>query len=237
MRAPLPLTYLLTLFVALLAAGVQPAVAARCKKATDPYERLAQGKKLIEAGESQRAITECFQPVIDGYEKGIDKQPPARRYSAQNLVQSIIYTALPDDKGQSVEVMSGDWADAYLLKAYALIELRKLPEAQTALAAAIRLSPMNPLYRSELAYTYQVLKDCDASIENYRAAASAAELGSGEERKLEDLGIAWRGEGYCLVEQGKLDEAEAIYRKALDANPKDQKSQGELRYVEGLRKK
>ena len=57
------------------------------------------------------------------------------------------------------------------------------------------------------------------------------------ERKLEDLGSAWRGEGYCLVEQGKLDEAEAIYRKALEANPKDQKSQGELRYIEGLRKK
>ena len=63
-----------------------------------------------------------------------------------------------------MEVMGGDWADAYLMKAYASIEL-------------------------------------------------------------------------CLVEQGKLDEAEAIYRKALEANPKDQKSQGELRYIEGLRKK
>jgi len=233
-RFPIPLT---VLFVALFTTGAHLAVAAPCNKATKSHERLVQGRKLTEAGESQRAITECFQPVIDSYEKESEKQPTVRRYSAQNMMQSFVYIALPVDTGQSVEVVSGDWADAYLMKAYALVELRNLPEAQTALAAAINLSPMNPRYRSELGFTYQVLKDCDASIQSYQAAASAAELGSTEESKLEDLGMAWRGEGYCLVEQGKLDEAEAVYRKALEANPKDKKSQGELQYVQGLRKK
>jgi tetratricopeptide (TPR) repeat protein len=231
------LTYLLSFFLALSAGGAHLAVAAPCNKATKPYERLAQGRKLIEAGESQRAITECFQPVIDSYETKADKKPTVRRYSAQNQMQVILYAALPDEKMPGVEVMDGDWADAYLMKAYALIELKNIPEAQDALAAAIRLSPMNPQYQSELGYTYQVLKQCDASIESYRAAASVAELGSTDDRKLEDLGLAWRGEGYCLVEQGKLDEAEAVYRKALAANPKDRKSQAELEYVEGLRKK
>jgi Tfp pilus assembly protein PilF len=96
---------------------------------------------------------------------------------------------------------------------------------------------MSSQYQSELAYTYQVQKDCDRSIETYRQAASVAELGSSEETKSDDLARAWRGEGYCLVEQGKLDEAEALYRQCLDANPNDRKAQGELQYVESLRKK
>jgi tetratricopeptide (TPR) repeat protein len=231
------LTFLLCVLLALMASGANAATASKaCHGATNSQERLAQGRKLIETGEAQRAITECLQPVIDGYEK-TPERGHTRRYSAQNMVQAIIYAALPTDKDQSVEVKDGAWADAYLLKAYALIELKKIPDAQTALQAGIHLSPMNSRYQSELAYTYQVLKDCDKSIETYREAASAAELGSDDKAKLDDLGIAWRGEGYCLVEQGKLDEAEAIYRKALDANPDDRKSQGELQYIAGLRNK
>jgi hypothetical protein len=61
---------------------------------------------VIEAGESQGAIVDCFQPVIDEYETGIGKQQSTHRYSAQNQVQAIIHTALPADRRQSVEVMS-----------------------------------------------------------------------------------------------------------------------------------
>jgi tetratricopeptide (TPR) repeat protein len=75
------------------------------------------------------------------------------------------------------------------------------------------------------------------AVETYRQAASVVELGSSKETRKEDLARAWRGEGYCLVEQGKLDEAEALYRKCLDADPDDRKAQRELQYVQGLRKK
>lgn len=195
-----------------------------------------QGRKLIEAGEAQRAISECLRPVIDGFEKTYDGSQK-RVYSAQNQQQVFVYAIMPTDKNQSVEVVGGDWADAYLMTAYALTDLKRISDAQAALQAAIRLSPLNSQYQAELAYTYQVLKDCDKSIETYRQAASVVELGSEDRTRLDDLGRAWRGEGYCLVEQGKLDEAEAVYRKAIDANPKDQKSQGELRYIQGLRNK
>jgi tetratricopeptide (TPR) repeat protein len=219
------------------APGNAAASSGKCRGiADDGHERMAEGRKLIDAGEPQRAITECLQPVIDAFEKA--RQGSQKRfYSAQNQVQAIIYVALPADKGQTVEVVSGDWADAYLMKAYALTELRKISEAQAALEAAVRLSPLNSQYQSELAYTYQVQKDCERSIETYRQAASVAELGSSEQTKSEDLARAWRGEGYCLVEQGQLDQAEALYRRCLTANPNDRKAQGELQYVEGLRKK
>jgi tetratricopeptide (TPR) repeat protein len=233
------MTIVLCGWLAILACspGTAAASAGKCRGISDDaHKRLVKARELLEAGEPQRAITECLQPVIDGFEKA-HQGSGKRLYSAQNQMQVLIYVALPADKGQAVEVVGGEWADAYLMKAYALTELKKISEAQAALEAAVRLSPLNSQYQSELAYTYQVQKNCDKSIETYREAASVAELGSSEQTKSEDLGRAWRGEGYCLVEQGKLDEAEALYRKCLDANPNDRKAQGELQYVRSLRKK
>ena len=71
--------------------------------------------------------------------------------------------------------------------------------------------------------------------ESYRQAASVAELGSDEAKKSEDLSRAWRGEGFCLTEQGKLDEAETLYKRCLEANPNDTKAKVELQYIERLR--
>jgi tetratricopeptide (TPR) repeat protein len=160
----------------------------------------------------------------------------SRIYSAQNQVQAIIYSALPAGSEESVEVLDTLWADAYLLKAYALTELKRVPEAQKALESAISLSPMNSQYLSELAYTYQAQKNCDKSVATYEQAASMAELASDDATKTIDLTRAWRGQGYCLVEQGKLNEAEAMYRKCLALDPKDNKARGELEYIQGLRK-
>jgi tetratricopeptide (TPR) repeat protein len=151
-------------------------------------------------------------------------------------MQTIMYLALPDDKKFGTEVIDGTWADAYLMKAYALTELGKLNEAKQALESAIALSPMNSQYFSELGYTYQALKDCDKSIATYEQAASMAELASDDATKTADLTRAWRGEGYCLVEQGKLKDAEAMYRKSLALDPKDETSKGELNYIRGLKK-
>jgi Flp pilus assembly protein TadD len=52
-----------------------------------------------------------------------------------------------------------------------------------------------------------------------------------------ERGRAWRGLGYNLVEEGKLDEAEAMYRKCLELDPDDAKSQGELRSIGEQRKR
>jgi tetratricopeptide (TPR) repeat protein len=209
--------------------------AAKSETPTKEYTLLIEGRKVLRQGNPQRAMADYFDPVIAHFEtiyKGTDK----RIYSAQNSLQMFIYLALPNEKKQSVEVLDTVWADAYLLKAYALTELNRIKDAQGALEAAIGLSPMNSQYFSELAYTYQVQKDCDKSIATYEQAASVAEFGSDDESKTNDLTRAWRGQGYCLVEQGKWNEAEAMYRKCLALDPKDNKAQGELDYIERQRK-
>jgi len=197
------------------------------------YTRLVEGRQVLQQGNPQRAITEYLDPVIDHFVAAY-KGSKSRIYSAQNQVKMIIYAALPADNNQSIEVLDSVWADAYLLKAYALTELKRIPDAQQALESAIGLSPMNSQYLSELAYTYQMQKDCEKSIATYEQAASMAELSSDDATKTNDLTRAWRGQGYCLVEQGKLKEAEAKYHQALALDPKDDKSKGELEYIRRL---
>jgi hypothetical protein len=200
------------------------------------YTLLIEGRQALQQGNPQRAVTDYFDPVIDHYEV-MYKGSKSRIYSAQNQVQVILYAALPAGNRESVEVLDTVWADAYLLKAYALTELKRIADAQKALESAIALSPMNSQYLSELAYTYQAQKDCDKSIATYVQAASMAELASDDATKTVNLTRAWRGEGYCLVEQGKMNEAEAMYRKCLTLDPNDSRAKGELEYIQRLRRK
>jgi tetratricopeptide (TPR) repeat protein len=197
---------------------------------------LVQGRQLLEKGDPKRAIKEFFDPVIEHYETEY-KGREGRVYSAQSMQQAVLYSALPTEGKQTIEVLDSVWADAYLMKGYALVELKQAGQAEQALQAAIALSPMSSQYLSELGYLYQVQGNCDKSIETYAQAESMAELGSDEQTKTSDITRALRGQGYCLIEQGKLTEAEAMYRKSLAIDPGDSKALGELDYIESKKRK
>jgi tetratricopeptide (TPR) repeat protein len=197
--------------------------------------QLVKGIEVMKHGAAQKAITEYFDPVIEHFTE-IYKTETKHIYSAQNQIQAIMYVAMPDENKAGIEVVDGTWAWAYLVKAYALTELGELKEAEQALKSAIALSPFNSQFLSELGYTYQAMKDCEKSIATYDQAASMANLASDDTTKTTDLTRAWRGEGYCLVELGNLQEAEEMYRKSLALDPKDKKSQGELAYIRGFKK-
>jgi hypothetical protein len=202
----------------------------------DYSQLLLQGAQMLQQGKNpQGAIKEYFDPVISHYEL-IYKDGKSRVYSAENQLQLTLYAALPSDD-KPVEVLDTVWGSAYLFKAYALSELKEFAGAQKALESAIALSPMNSQFLSELAYTYQVQKDCAKSTALYVQAASMAEIASDDARKTNHLTRAWRGQAYCLTEQGKLDQAEAMYRKCLALDPKDSNALRELEYIRRLRNK
>ena len=214
-------------------AEVSPPVAAKRTDARHLNDMLTEGGKLLRQGQPAEAIAKYFDPVIAEYE-ALREGSKKRYFSARNQGEALIYAVLPAAAGAStdVEVLDANWGDAYLMKAYALTELHRIGDAQDALESAIALSPMNSHYKSELAYTYQAQKDCDRSIALYAQAASDAEMASDESIKTEDLTRAWRGQGYCLVEQGKWTEAAAMYQRCLELDPNDSKAKRELQYVD-----
>jgi tetratricopeptide (TPR) repeat protein len=195
---------------------------------------LSQGRKVLERHDSGLAIAGFFDPVIEHFER-IYRDSGKRVYAARNQMQVLIYVALPNEEKKPVEVLDSTWSDAYLMKGYALVEMRRLGEAQATLESAVSLSPLTAQYISELAYTYQVQGQCERSIASYQQAESVVEMGSDDTTKTADLTRAWRGQGYCLVELGRLDEAEALYRKCLALDPSDTKAKGELQYIESKR--
>ncbi|HEY2808225.1 MAG TPA: tetratricopeptide repeat protein [Steroidobacteraceae bacterium] len=204
-------------------------------KQADELRDLLAGRQFTEQGHPQEAITKYFDPVINRYERS--RKRNTRYFSANSPGQGLIYAALPaatGDDSVNVIVTDANWANAYLLKGYALTELHLLADAQTAIGKAIELSPFNSQYKAELAFTYQAQEDCARSIQLYSEAADNAEM-SDDSTKTADLTRAWRGQGYRLVEQGKWDEAAAVYEKCLALDPKDDKARGELRYVEARR--
>lgn len=208
--------------------------------------RLQQGRDVLRAGVPQKAIDDYFDPLIAEFEAA---HPPAGPivYSAQNFSQALMYAALPAAETQNtageseaapleVIVLDGIWGDTLLLKAYALVELGRYSDARETLQKAQALSPLNSHYMSEYAYTFQAAEDWNSSVEHYRKAAELAEFSTDGEGKKEDLGRAWRGEGFALIELGNLGDAEKMFKKCLKLNRKDDKARNELTYIKDLRK-
>jgi tetratricopeptide (TPR) repeat protein len=195
---------------------------------------LVRGRTVLEHGDPQMAIAGYFDPVIEHFDRNY-RDSGKRMYAARNRAQVAVYAVLPNDEKKPVEVLDSTWSDAYLMKAYALTELRRVSDAQAALEKAISLSPMTSQYLSELGYTYQVQGRCDRATTSYAEAESVAETGSDESTKTSDLTRAWRGQAYCLVEQGRLDDAEKLYNKCLALDPSDAKAKGELQYIKSKR--
>lgn len=133
-------------------------------------------------------------------------------------------------------VLGPNWAEAYLLKGFSLVELKDLEAAKAALQAAVALSPQNPQYLAELAYVTQMQGGSEEALALYRESADAAMLIADENRQRSHAGRACRGQGYALVELKRLDEAVAQYHQCLALDPGDRRSEGELQYIEGLRR-
>jgi tetratricopeptide (TPR) repeat protein len=182
---------------------------------------------LVQAGKIEEAVA-VLDPALAAYE---------RTYAGEK--RKIICDMNPTETGLAVAAalvesremvtVSPAWCSALFLKGYTLDDQRRFAEAAPFLERAAAMAPRHAHYFVELGYAYQQQHNWPASNAAYRhgdenAAHNAATL-------KEERGRAWRGLGYNLVEEGKLDEAEALYRKCLELDPNDVKSQGELRYI------
>lgn len=230
---------------ALLIAVAVPAPAAPPAPAAAPapakpagFDDAAQEAKLMEAvramqqGRHSDAVAAAEQ-VIAAFESYY-ADPAVAYYSASEPAETIVLAGrFPPDKKQ-VTVLGPNWAAAWFVKGFALIDLGRPAEARPALERAVALAPLNAHYISELAEWHKTAKDWPTAYRLFEEAWAAAGFASADSRNREK-GRAWRGMGFVLIEQGRLDEAQALFRKCLQLDPNDAGAKNELQYIEAQR--
>jgi tetratricopeptide (TPR) repeat protein len=209
-----------------------PAAAPRADEA-EQQQRVDAAAQLLQQGKPAEAI-DSLDKVIAHFE-ALRKDKTDLAYCARSPGESLAYLAQAAKDSTATSVYGSAWCDAYFLRGYALIELGRTAEARPALERAVQLAPREAHYRSELADLYAREKNWNEALAAFDASATVAEESVEKEHKNAELGRALRGKGYVLVELGRLDEAEAMYRRCLALDPADRKAMNELRYVQQRR--
>ena len=199
----------------------------------DELSWLQNGVRLAKEKKFEEAISENFDKIIARHESGAGKQ---QFYCARSMMETVLYSGMAAQEHRDAIVLTSTWADAYFLKGNVLLDLGRVPEARSSLEKAVKLSPYNARYLSELAYTYELEKDWQKSLDTYKSAEHAT-LFSPEDQKTDELSRALRGEGYNLTELGQFDEAEAKYTECIKLDANDKKALNELEYIGGLKAK
>lgn len=199
-------------------------------------QMLADGTRLVQARNLTEAV-QLFDKVIASYEERFNDEK-TRFFCARSPVESLMYLAeTANAKTGNAKVVSVNWAYAYYLKAYALLELGRVPEAKLNLERALALSPRNAQFLSELGNVYQRERNWPQALQTFQLAEAAAKEFSPPNVKNGELSRAWRGVGFVYVEQSRLDEAEKIYLQCLELDKNDTKAASELAYVRNLKVK
>jgi TPR repeat protein len=217
--------------VAAVSAG---ALAADSDKDSQNAKLLRDAHILIDSNKPATAIERCDKVIAAfkaRYEGGEQKI-----YCARTSAETLGYLLKATVDETSAVVLSDTWAYAYFIKAFALVDLRRIAEAKANVQLALELSPSNSEYLSELGHVYHVEKNWSKAKQQFESAEGNANLSPEDTRALE-LGRARRGLAYSFVELGKLDEAEKKLQQCLSADPNDTIAKGELEYVRGLRLK
>ena len=190
------------------------------------------GMAAIRANNPTRAV-ELMRPVLADFEKRYAAEK-RQIYCAVTPEQSSAYLADAAKARREAVAIDDGWCRAQYVTGYALIDLQRLTEAQTAFERLVRFAPQNSRYLNELGYVFMKQKKWQASLDAYRRSEAAADLSP--DRSKEERCLALKGIGYDLVELGDLNAAEAAYRKCLNIDPDDKDSPRELDYIAEQRK-
>jgi len=215
---------------AIAAAIALTAASAGPEKQTDPDPQAAsvsQAAQLVVDGKMDEAIG-LLDPALDAYARRYAGET-RKIYCGSNQQETLLYLLGAAAEKKSAIVIGEGWCTALFLKGFILDDRRRFDEATLFLERVTAMAPHDAHYLNELGYAYQQRRNWTASDDAYRRADENAAYDAASLKK--ERGRAWRGLGYNYVEEGKLDEAEALYRKCLELDPADTKAQGELRYI------
>lgn len=189
---------------------------------------------LIAAGKPAEAVA-LLDTVIAGQERersGENRQV----YCARSAAEGLVYSGAAAQAKRAAVVLPQESCYSIFLKGYALIDLNRRDEAKVWLERAVAMAPSNAHFLGELGEWYKIRKDWATARALFQRAVDASAL-SPENRQVFDKVRGMRGLGYILIEEGRLDEAEKIYRQCLQLDPTDERARRQLDYIAGQRAK
>jgi tetratricopeptide (TPR) repeat protein len=196
---------------------------------------LNQASALINGRRPQAGI-DLLDPLIATLEaRWRDK--PETLYCSHSDLETLAYMLDATLLNKPAIALDATFCDAYFMRGYAEVDLGRADAAQRDYARAIALAPRRAHYLSEMGELHSSGHDWPGAMGYYEQARDQATRMQPESEADSELGRALRGIAYVDVELGKLDEAEALYRRCLEIDPKDQKAQAELGYVLGQKQK
>lgn len=162
------------------------------------------------------------------------RKPDTDYYCAQSQAETLLYLLEAANSKRNAVVLLPMLCNAMFGKAFSLVELRRYPEALATLQRLVKLAPHNALYLIEYGQLLARLKQPEQALPLMRKAEEEAKLAPDGSRSILTAS-AMRGQGYVLVELGRLDEAEAAYRKSLTVMPDHRGALAEIEYIQGRR--
>jgi tetratricopeptide (TPR) repeat protein len=203
--------------------------------APDPDQaQVDRASDLISASKPADAIA-LLEPLIAAQDKAASTDH-RKRYCARSAKEIILYTGLAARRKTPAVVLPQSACYSVFLKGFALIDLDRSDEAKGYLDKAIALAPSNAHFLGELAEWYKGRKVWSTSRALFQRAVDAAVF-SPDDRQVFDKTRGLRGLAYILIQDGKLDEAEKLYRQCLQMNPNDDRSKSQLEYIASQRSK
>lgn len=230
-------------FIAAIAASFASISLAHAEPMTEEAARTATDNAVnaLKAGNPE-AVIPLVDPVIAALE---DMQKNQAVQCADGMAEAILLSAMqtavmekvPEKERRAATIIGPDFCAALFFKGFALIDLKRMDEAEVFLRRAHKAAPLNAHYLNEYAEWHKAMKQWEKSHDLFQQAFDLGEWATNKDLKKFHQARALRGMAYNEIEMGQLDKAEKNLRKSLKLLPDDAGAKSELQYIADLKKK
>jgi len=227
------LAFLLLLWAAPLPAQQPAPPAAAAPDSAAENALIERAVILIHQKKAAEAI-----PLLDQAIAILEKAHAGEKrqiYSARSPAETLMYMLEAAAAKKEALAVGPEWSLALFLKGFALVDLGSMEAAGPLFERAVALSPANSQYLAELGEWHKNRREWDQAYARFKKAEEVAGLVA-EHRRKPERSRALRGMGFVLIEQGKLDEAEKMFRECLKIDPNDDGAKGELEFIRQQRR-
>jgi tetratricopeptide (TPR) repeat protein len=218
----------------LMASAAQPGAAAQHEGAAPASQadrdaaEIERATAFIKASKPDEAVA-VLDALIAAQER-TRKADPREAYCARSTQETILYSAMAAKAKKDAVILPESACYSMFLKGFALIDLKRSDEARAWFERALAMAPSNSQFIGELGEWYKSRRDWNKAASLYAQAETASAFSPADSQTF-DKTRALRGRAFVLVERGKLDEAEKLYRQCLTLDPEDTRSKQELQYI------